>query len=906
MQPERWQQIEQLFHSALERESSDRAAFLAHACGGDDSLRKEVESLIESHEQPDNFIEKPAGDIAAELFAEREARLTTGQTVGPYKILSLLGEGGMGEVYLAQDTRLGRQVALKLLPTQFSLDPERARRFEQEARAASALNHPNIVTIHEVGQVDDAHFLVTEFIDGETLHLRLAKSRMKLREALEVATQVASALAAAHQAGIVHRDIKPENIMIRDDGYVKILDFGLAKLTERQGPIIDAEAATRALVKTDPGIVMGTVTYMSPEQARGVPVDARTDIWSLGVVLYEMATGRVPFEGETASHVIVSLLEKEAPPLSRSLPEVPAELDRIVNKALRKNRDERYQTIKDLLLDLKSLKQELEIARLDRSMEPYVSSQQAAAKSSGQTAVMNVDESAARTADVVAAHPTSSAEYVVSEIKSHKRSAALALATLVIAVAAVVYYFYFAKGGEAINSIAVMPFVNVSGDPNTEYLSEGLSDGIISSLSQLPGLKVISQSSTLRYKGQPIDPKQVGQDLGVRAVLMGRLVQRGDDLSVSTELVDVRDNRRLWAHQYNRKLADIMAMQEDISLEISEKLRVKLSPEERKQLAKRYTENIAAYQAFLQGYHYLTGGNAAAVKKSIESFEEAIRIDPGYAPAYAALARAYYNEENFPQLPEESRQKIESALRRALELDGNLADVHALRGAIRQDQGDWPEAEKEFKRAVELDPNGKGVHWYYARYLSAIGRNDEAIAEAKRGLEIDPLSPIRVGIVAYYYLNARQYDQAIQLFRKAIEMDPNHFWTHGSLGRAFVQKEMYQEAIAELEMAKTLNPQLRLRFAAALAYAYAVSGKKVEAQKILAELKERAKQSPVAPAHFAIIYAGLGEKDRAFEWLEKAYKDRPGPPLLAIDLMLDSLRSDPRFADLARRKGLAS
>jgi tetratricopeptide (TPR) repeat protein len=383
---------------------------------------------------------------------------------------------------------------------------------------------------------------------------------------------------------------------------------------------------------------------------------------------------------------------------------------------------------------------------------------------------------------------------------------------------------------------------------------------------------------------------------------MSRLIQHGDDLSVSTELVDVRDNRRLWAHQYNRKLADIIAMQEDISLEISEKLRAKLSPEERKQLEKHYTENIEAYKAFLQGYHYLLGAEA---EKSIEYFEEAIRIDPGYAPAYAALARAYYRGDNFAQLPQESRKKIESALRKAQELDGKLADVHALLGAIRQDQDDWPEAEKEFKRAIELNPNGKGVHWYYARYLSDIGRNDEAIAEAKRGLEIDPLSPLRVAIVAYYYLHARQYDQAIELYRKALEMDPNYAWAHANLGRAYVQKGMYQEAVAELQKATALNPQLRGKFEAALAYAYAVSGKKAEAKKMLGELNERAKQSHIEPVNFAIIYIGLGDKDRAFEWLEMAYKDRPGPPLLAIDLMLDSLRSDPRFADLARRKGLA-
>jgi serine/threonine protein kinase/tetratricopeptide (TPR) repeat protein len=826
MKPERWQQIDNLLQSALACASEERPAFLAQACAGDEPLRLEVESLLASHEHAGNLLETPLSQIAADLFVESQPPSVEGQTIGLYKVLARLGAGGMGEVYLAQDPRLDRKIALKLLSAYFTTETNRLHRFEQEARAASSLNHPNILTIYEIGQADGHHFIATEFINGVTLRERLTSTPMKLSEALEIAVQVAAALTAAHAANIVHRDIKPDNIMIRDDDYVKVLDFGLAKLTECPASI-DTEAATRALVKTNPGMVMGTVQYMSPEQARGLPVDERTDIWSLGVVLYEMAAGCVPFEGETATDVILSVVEREPPPLARYSKEVPAELERIVNKALRKNREERYQTIKDLSLDLKSLKQELEKFGVPPSGGWLSDAKTAPPEGSTPNAGTAITRP-----DTPITHPTSSAEYIVNEIRSHKRSAVLTLATLVIAVAAVVYFFYFAKGGEAIDSIAVLPFVDISGDSNKEYLSDLISDSIINNLSQLPSLRVISQSSTLRYKGQPIDPKQVGQELGVRAVLMGRLVQRGDDLSVSTELVDTRDNRRLWAHQYNRKLADIMAMQEDISLEISEKLRVKLSPEERKQLAKRYTENIKAYQAFLQGYHNLFGGTAGAVKKSIEYFEEAIRIDPGYAPAYAALARAYYSprDQTFLQLPEESRQKTESALRKALELDGNLADAHALLGAIRQDQDDWPEAEKELKRAVELNPNGKGVHWYYARYLSAIGRNDEAIAEAKRGLEIDPLSALRVGIVAYYYLCARQYDQAIELYRKAAEMDPNYAPTHTNLARAYVKKGMYDSAIAEFQKAMAIDnsPPARL---AVFAYAYAVSGKKAEAQK---------------------------------------------------------------------------
>jgi serine/threonine-protein kinase len=874
MTPERLQQIEDLYHSALERDIAERMAFVNDSCDGDEELRREVESLLASHDQAGDFIETPVHLVAARLIADNQKHSMVGRAIAHYEIIELLGAGGMGEVYLARDRTLGRQVALKLLPDYFTRDEARVRRFQQEARTASGLNHPNILTIYEISQFDDQHFIATEFIDGDTLRKRLDHTSMKLGEALEIASQVAGALAAANDAGIVHRDIKPENIMIRRDGYVKVLDFGLAKLTEHQAATVDAEATTRARLKTDPGMVMGTVQYMSPEQARGLAVDARTDIWSLGVMLYEMLAGRAPFDGETPSHVIVSTLEKEPPPLARYSREVPEELERIVGKALRKNRDERYQTARDMYLDLQSLKQEREVeARLERSPP----------------------------------RPASSVEYIVSGIQSHERVALLVAAAIIIAIAAIAYFAYFAKGGEAIDSIAVLPLANVNGDPNTEYLSEGISDSIINNLSQLPSLKrVISLSSVLRYKGQQIDPQAVGRELNVRAVLTGRLVRQGDDLSISAELIDVHDNRRLWGGQYNRKLSDLLVLQGEISREVSEKLRLRLTVQDRKQLAKHYTDNIEAYQAYLQGRYYSQKRTDAGIKKGIEYFEQAIRIDPNYAPAYAGLARAYYApRENFRQLSEESRQQIERALLKAIEVDSNLAEAHALLGAIRQDQGDWPAAEKELRRAIEADPNAWGVHWYYARYLNAVGRIDEAIIEAKRMLESDPLSPIAMAGLGFVYLRARQYDQAIELLRKAVEADPEHAPFHTNLGRAYVQKGTYDAAIAEFQKAMALDPQPPGRLAA-FAYAYAVAGRKAEAQQMLDELLERSKQSNVDPVNFAVIYTGLGDNNRAFEWLEKAYQDRSGPPYLTIEPMLDRLRSDPRFAEFARRKGLAS
>ena len=495
MTPERWQQVKQIFQSALERNPAERSAFLNQACADDPALRSEVESLISSHDQAGDSIEAMAMEAATEMLAYEQAGRIVGQQIGHYQVLSHIGRGGMGEVFLAQDNSLGRKVALKLLRSDFTGIEERLRRFQQEARAASALNHPNILTIYEIGHDGSLQFMATEYVEGETLRQHLSRARMTVGQTLDVAVQVASALAAAHQAGIIHRDIKPENIMVRTDGNVKVLDFGLAKLAETK--TVDTAALTLPQVETEPGVVMGTVSYMSPEQARGLTVDTRTDIWSLGVMIYEMAAGRQPFEGETASDVMSLILQKEPLPLAHSWPEVPAELERIVRKALRKDKEERYQTIKDLLIDLRNLRKELELsAEMERSAPPT-----GRAMSSGQSAAAT-------------AHSASSAEYIVTEIKQHKRGLAVALAAMILlSVAGIAYYF--GRGGKtAIDSIAVLPLVNTGGDPNTEYLSDGISEALINSLTELQQLKVIARTTAFRYKGKEIDPQAVGRELG--------------------------------------------------------------------------------------------------------------------------------------------------------------------------------------------------------------------------------------------------------------------------------------------------------------------------------------------------------------------------------------------------------
>ncbi|MCA1602695.1 MAG: protein kinase, partial [Acidobacteria bacterium] len=730
MTPERWQQINELYHDALELDANRQATFLNQACAGDAELRDEVVSLISSHDQAGSFIAEPAMKVAARVLAEDQATSLVGRRFSHYQIKSLLGVGGMGEVYLAEDTSLGRKVALKLLPAYFTRDAERLRRFEQEAHAASALNHPNILTIYEIGEVDGHPYTATEFIDGETLREHMAGTRMRLDESLDIAAQVASALAAAHAAGIVHRDIKPENVMLRSDGFVKVLDFGLAKLAPRHASMSEPDEPTKSMVKTNPGMVMGTVQYMSPEQARGQDVDARTDIWSLGVVVYEMVTGRAPFAGETPSHVVVSILETQPPPLTHEN-EMPKGLEQIVGKALRKNREERYQTASDLALDLKSLKQELEVeARLNRSLKPE---EFGVPPSGGWLTDAKAAPPEGGTLNTIA-RPASSAEYLVREIKRHKRGAALAAVAMILVFATLAYSFYLKRGaghvatsGEAIGSVAVLPFVNESGDPNTEYLADGISDSVINSLSRLPKLRVISLNAVSRYKGKQTDPQKVGRDLSVGAVLMGRMTQRGDELTIRTELVDVRDNSRLWGEQYNRNVSDILAVQEEIARKISEGLRLQLTSEEKKQLEKQYTQNTEAYLLYSLGRHHFRKNTKEGFEKSIEYYEQAIGVDPKYGLAYFGLSRAYHELEfrGFA-FPKEALRKQEWAALKAVELDDTLSEAHVALALAKAVRLDWAGAEKECKRALELDPNSVDANRRYATNLAYEGRADEA------------------------------------------------------------------------------------------------------------------------------------------------------------------------------------
>ncbi|HKP13572.1 MAG TPA: protein kinase [Blastocatellia bacterium] len=827
------------------------------------------------------------------------------QTVGHYRIVSRIGAGGMGEVYLAEDVTLGRRVALKILPPGVTDDAERLRRFEQEARAASALNHPNIITIHEVGSHDGARFIATEFIEGRTLRDRLRERPMRLHEALDVAAQVASALAAAHQAGIIHRDIKPENVMLRPDGYVKVLDFGIVKLTEQFGEshgASDGFAATDG-VQTEANVVMGSPGYMSPEQARAQKLDARTDIFSLGVMLYEMLAGHRPFEGETASDVIVAILERRPLPLTQVAPEASPRLEAIVYRALAKDRAARYQTAADFARDLRREKRRVDFAAgVEDSMMPE--------DTGGQTtAVMHAEDSfatrrlTAQGDELQTARATSSAEYLITGIRRHKVGAFVTMALVAAAVAAILLVLL--RGGvRAVNSVAVLPFVNESADPEAEYLSDGIAESLINSLSEWPALKVTSRNSSFRYKGRDPDARSIGRELGVQAVLSGRISERGDTLQIRVELIDARDDTQIWGEQFTRPRADLIALQGDIARQVAERLQLRLAGEGRR-AGRRAAANAEAYQAYLRGRFYWNKRTEEGIKKGIEFFNQAIELDPTYALAYAGLADCYAMLTEYASAPPvETYPKVKAAARKALEIDDTLAEAHTSLGAAYEYEWSWAEAEKEYRRAIEMNPNYATAHHWYAVFLGARLRHDEGIAEMRKALDVDPLSLIINTSLGRELYGARRYDEAVAQLRRTLDMDANFAEAHFHLAMVYEAKRMYAEAIAEFEKAAELfaDPAMKVWEARA----YALSGNRKEAERFINRESEAAKTRYVAPYPIATIYAAMGDNDRAMAYLEKVFDEHSYYVVwLNLDPVFDRLRSDPRFQDLLRRIGIA-
>ena len=847
MDPYRWQRISRLYHAALAHESDRRQVFLNEACH-DDDLRREVESLLASGPGEEGFLDASPVAVAAHLFAQAEGLPPVRDQIGAYKILGLLGAGGMGEIFRAHDGKLGRDVALKVLPRQLADDPERRARMLREARAAASLNHPNICTVHEVGEADGDIYIAMEVIDGEPLSARPAGRLLSPEEVVRIGLQLADAVAHAHDRGIVHRDLKSGNVMVTPEGRVKVLDFGLAKRVSGE-ELSDVTRSTDVL--TRPQTILGTLPYMSPEQLRGQTADARSDVWALGVILYEMAAGSRPFDGATQFEMSSAILHQTPPALPSR---VSVALETVIGRCLDKEPARRYQRAAEVRAALETLRGD----RVTRAVPLRV-----------------------------------------------KASISMAAALAVLGVGAALYWV--SQPG-ATDSVAILPFINESGDPELDYLSDGITETLINSLSQLPELAVMSRNSVFRYKGRETDAQAAGRTLKVQAVITGRVLQRGDALSIRAELIDVDSNRQLWGQQYNRKLVDILTMQEEISTQISENLRLRLTGEERKQLTKRYTENTEAYQHYLRGLYHWNRRTPDGFNRSIEYFQKATAADPNYAPAHAGLANVYTNQANYNFAlvpPREAWAKAKAASDRALEIDDTLAAAHGAAALMAyQWEWNWSLAEKEFRRALELDPTSSATYHWYAHYLMTVGRTEDALKAGRRALELDPLDLPSNAHQGWHYLWLRQYDQAIEPLQMTLELAPMFSVAQWYLGLAYEQQGAYQQAIGQFENCIRLtdgNPSM----VALLGHAYAAANRRAEARAILEQLAVLSKQHYVPSYPVATIHAALGEKDEAFARLERAYDERDSwMDYLALDPRLDGLRSDPRFVNLLRRMNL--
>jgi serine/threonine protein kinase/tetratricopeptide (TPR) repeat protein len=796
--------------------------------------------------------------------------------ISHYSIVKKLGEGGMGEVYLAQDLSLDRKVAIKVLPPELVADEQARKRLIRGAKAAAKLDHPNICTIHEVGEEGADVFIVMEYVDGETLSERIRRGGLGICESLELAIQLADALTEAHQQGIVHRDIKPQNIMITARGQAKLLDFGIAKLVSTRS--IDTEAETQNWL-TCPGVVVGTVPYVSPEQLRGLAVDGRSDIFSLGLVLYEMLTGKRPFAAKSAQEEVSGLLTREPQPLERYLADAPPGLQHIVRKCLEKDLERRYQSMQDVLTDLKLARQEVDVKEEWPSRVGWIGVNSQAKPGSRRW-----------------------------ESKLTFRNTLFVLLGLALA-SSVLYKIVFRETNNTppptIKSLAVLPLVNLSGDVHQDYFADGMTEALISELGQISSLRVISRQSVMRYKGKDNSLAQIARDLNVDAIIEGSMMRAGDRVLIRVRLIYAPTEQQLWSQSYDRGLEDVLALNIDVASAIAEQVKIQLTPQMR--IARARVTAPEAHDAYLKGRYYLNDRTETGFRKAIEYFQQAIEKEPRYALAYAGLADCYNLLSNYDVLPpKETVPKAREAAMKALRLDDMLAEAHASLGyAMMQYDWDRLAAETEFRRAIELNPSYAEAHHWYGLLLATKGRFNDALGEMKQAQELDPLSPIintNTGWILYF---AREYDRAIPIYQKTLEMDPEFAGAHVKLAWAYEQKGLYDGAIAEFRKALILTSD-HTAILAMLGRTYAASGQREEAMKVIAELNTRSKQAYISPYLIAAIYAELGQEDQAFQWLEKAYEDRSWWLIwLQVDPKLDRLRSNPKFADLLGRTGLS-
>jgi len=851
MKGEQWQRVEQLYHAALEREGNQRAGFLAQACGEDEVLLRNVERLLKAHAEAGEFLAAPALEVAIRSTVAEGGLPLTGQTISHFEILSLLGAGGMGEVYLARDRRLDRTVALKMLPPLVAQDPDRIQRFVLEAKAASALNHPNVATIYDIGHADGRSFIAMEYVEGETLSAKMGPP-FDVARIVAIGMQAADALSEAHAKGITHRDIKPGNIMLTPRGQVKVLDFGLAKVKRGEESALNADTIT--LTDTVPGLVLGTLKYMSPEQLLGHTVDHRTDIFSLGAVLYEMATGRPPFAGTSATDTIGRILHVDPESIGQINPEV-AELQRIVHRCLEKDPERRYPTARELMADLQNLQ--------DGALPLYGNSK--------------------------------------------RRALALIAATvLVLGIAGTLLLAPTPPAtGPAIESVAVLPFVSVEANPEVEYLADGITENIINNLSQLSQLRVMSRSSVFRFKGRHTETDRIGRELNVQALLTGRVSLHEQQIAISLELIDVSDSHQLWGEQYNRNLADLQSLQTEISRQVSDKLRVRLSGPEQRQLASRRIANDEAYQFYLKARFFQNQLTEEGFRKALEYFQAAVDKDPNYALAYTGLANVYSSLGIEYVAPRDYMPKAKAAALKAVELNQQLPEAHAALGIVYLVYDwDWNAAAKELQQNLLLSPQSVETFSCSLHFTDVLDRNKDAITSLQRALVSDPFSlptNLELGCASYF---GQQYDESLRRLREARTLYPGHPGISYLIGRAYGQKKMYREAIATLSEAKPLSGDWP-PIAAELGYAYGASGRKVEAQRMLDELHVQSTHRYVDPYLVAMIHWSMGDKEKMFVELENAYARRSSwLPWLKAEPKWAALHSEPRFIDLMRRVGL--